>query len=395
MIKFFIIIIYLAFISLGLPDSLLGAAWPAMRLDLGASLETAGIVSTTITLGTIISSLLSERLIKRFGTGKITFASVLATAVALLGFSVSRSLIWLIVFAIPLGLGAGSVDVGLNNYVALHYKARHMSWLHCFWGVGATLGPVIMSIGIKANNDWRSGYLTISMIQFVLVVILFLSIPLWSKIPENTDSDAPIENFPLNESNGTGVFRINGLILSMAAFLFYCGVETTTGLWGSSYLVNVKSMTPADAARWISLYYGGITIGRLVVGFITMKLSNRALIRCGQAVALSGIILLMLPLPVPISIAGLVLIGVGCAPIFPSMVHETPNRFGREKSQKIIGLQMASAYIGSACLPPLTGLIAARTNIKVFPYFLVFFAVMMTASTELINSILWKNRPTQ
>lgn len=390
--RYFILIIYLAFISLGLPDSLLGAAWPAMKLDIGASLEAAGIVSMTITFGTIISSLLSEKLIKRFGTGKITFASVLSTAVALLGFSVSGSIIWLIAFAVPLGLGAGSIDVGLNNFVALHYRAHHMSWLHCFWGVGATLGPVIMSMCIKSNNGWRSGYLIISMIQFVMAAILLPSIPVWSRIPENTDPEEPMENTFLDESNGNGAFRVKGLILSLTVFLFYCGVETTTGLWGSSYLVNVKHMDPADAARWISLYYAGITLGRFVVGFITMKLSNRDLIRWGQVIILTGIALLLLPLPLQVSNSGFVLIGLGCAPIFPSMIHETPNRFGRSNSQKVIGLQMAFAYIGSAGLPPLTGFIAARMTIKIFPYFLAAFALIMLISTELINSIMQKRR---
>ncbi|MGI6623416.1 MAG: MFS transporter [Clostridiaceae bacterium] len=391
MVRFFILIIYLAFISLGLPDSLLGAAWPVIRIDLGASLEAAGIISMIITFGTIISSLLSEKLIKRFGTGKVTFVSVLATAAALLGFSVSSSFAWLILFAVPLGLGAGSVDAGLNNFVALHYKAHHMSWLHCFWGIGATLGPVIISRGIKLNNDWRSGYLTISIIQAFLVVILFFSIPVWNKISANTNLQTTYTHG--DESNGFSVFRIKGLKLSLTAFLFYCGVESTTGLWGSSYLVNIKNLSPADAARWISVYYAGITIGRLIVGFITMKFNSRTLIRGGQAIVLTGVVLLLLPLPVPISLAGFVLIGLGCAPIFPSMLHETPNRFGKDNSQKIMGLQMAFAYIGSAFLPPVTGFIAAKTTIMTMPFLLLSFTLIMLVTTELINWILIKNKP--
>lgn len=391
MVRFFILIIYLAFISLGLPDSLLGAAWPVIRIDLGASLEAAGIISMIITFGTIISSLLSEKLIKRFGTGKVTFVSVLATAAALLGFSVSSSFAWLILFAVPLGLGAGSVDAGLNNFVALHYKAHHMSWLHCFWGIGATLGPVIISRGIKLNNDWRSGYLTISIIQAFLVVILFFSIPVWNKISANTNLQTTYTHG--DESNGFSVFRIKGLKLSLTAFLFYCGVESTTGLWGSSYLVNIKNLSPADAARWISVYYAGITTGRLIVGFITMKFNSRTLIRGGQAIVLTGVVLLLLPLPVPISLAGFVLIGLGCAPIFPSMLHETPNRFGKDNSQKIMGLQMAFAYIGSAFLPPVTGFIAAKTTIMTMPFLLLSFTLIMLVTTELINWILIKNKP--
>lgn len=395
MVKFFIIIIYLAFISLGLPDSLLGAAWPTMRLDLGASLEEAGIISMIITVGTIISSLLSEKVIKRFGTGKVTFISVLATAVALLGFSVSRSLIWLVIFAIPLGLGAGSIDAGLNNFVALHYKAHHMSWLHCFWGVGATLGPIIISRGIKLNNDWRSGYLTISIIQFILVVLLFVSIPVWNKISTNTNLHDTNENESGDKSTGINIFRIKGLKLSLTAFLFYCGVESTTGLWGSSFLVNIKNLSPADAARWISIYYAGITIGRLIVGFITFKINSRTLIRAGQAIALIGTLLLLLPLHTEISLAGFVFIGLGCAPIFPSMLHETPHRFGKDKTQKIMGLQMAFAYVGSAFLPPFIGFIAANTSIMTMPYFLLSFTLVMLVSTELINFILIKKKPVE
>jgi len=391
MVKYFIIIIYLAFISLGLPDSLLGAAWPVMRLDLDASLEAAGMIAMTITFGTIVSSLFSEKLIKRFGTGKITFISVFATAAALLGFSLSNSYVWLIICAIPLGLGAGSVDAGLNNFVALNYKAHHMSWLHCFWGIGVTMGPVIISRGIKSNNDWRSGYLTISIIQFVLVVILFFSIPVWSKVSKNTNAENTPGSMPQAEGPGVRVFKIKGLKLALTAFFFYCGIEATTGLWGSSYLVNIKNMSPADAARWISAYYAGITIGRFIVGFITMKLSSKTLIRCGQIIVVIGVILLLLPLPVQFSLAGFVLIGLGCAPIFPAMLHETPNRFGKNNSQKIMGLQMAIAYVGGALLPPASGYIAAKTTIRVLPLLLLFFTVSMLAASELINLTLKKN----
>ncbi len=395
MAKYFIIIIYIAFISLGLPDSLLGSAWPTMRLDLNASLEAAGVISMIITIGTIVSSLSSEKLIKRFGTGKVTFISVLATAIALLGFSLSNSFFWLILFAIPLGLGAGSVDAGLNNYVALHYKAHHMSWLHCFWGVGATLGPIILSRGLLINNDWRSGYFIISIIQFILVIILFFSIPLWNRISANTNSDNAEDDNPNDEKGSINVFSIKGLKFSLMAFLFYCGVETTTGLWGSSFLVNIKNLSHADAARWISIYYAGITIGRLIVGFITMKITSRALIRAGQAIAIIGTVLLLLPLPIGFSLAGFIFIGLGCAPIFPSMLHETPYRFGKANSQKIMGLQMAFAYVGSAFLPPVLGFIAGKTSIMILPYFLLAFTLIMFVSTELINLVVAKSKHTK
>ncbi|PKM93749.1 MAG: MFS transporter [Firmicutes bacterium HGW-Firmicutes-1] len=384
MATFFLLIIYLVFISLGLPDSLLGSAWSVMRLDLNVPLGWAGIISMTISGGTILSSLMSERMIKRFGTGKVTFFSVSATALALLGFSFAPSFLWLIVCAIPLGLGAGSVDAGINNYVAMHYKPHHMSWLHCFWGIGATLGPIIMAQNILKSNNWSGGYFTIAIIQLSLIVILFFTLPLWNKIPnrENIDKTAYIDTPEQNTK--VSVLSIKGVKLSLIAFLFYCGTELTVGLWGSSYLVLAKGMAPVTAARWISMYYAGITVGRLITGFLTLRVSCRRLIQGGQVIALSGVLLLLLPFAVDLSLIGLILIGLGCAPIFPCMLHETPNRFGSALSQKIMGLQMAFAYIGSTLLPPLLGLATSISDIKIFPFFLIVYIIGMYFSSEKI-----------
>lgn len=387
MIALILIIIYLAFISLGLPDSLLGSAWPAMQTDLSVGLSSAGIISMLICGGTIISSLFSGKLINRFGTGKVTFVSVAMTAVALLGFSISPSFMWLCVMAIPLGLGGGSVDAALNNFVALHYEAKHMSWLHCFWGIGATSGPIIMSLFIAKNNGWQKGYFAISLIQFSLVFLLFITLPLWKRLEKNNE-----EASDDNEKNTEKIIplKMPGVKLALVSFVCYCATESTAGLWGSSYLVNYKGLSASDAARGISLFYGGITLGRFLAGFLTMKFNNRILIRSGQVICIMGAICLLLPLPTYFSLIGLILIGLGCAPIYPCMLHETPNRFGKTASQSIMGLQMAFAYMGSTFMPPILGFIASKTSIIIFPYFLLFCMLIMLIGSEKVNVFIRK-----
>lgn len=393
MTTFLLIIIYLAFISLGLPDSLLGAAWPVMQSDFGAPIETAGYLFMTIAGGTILSSLVSGKVLKRFGTGKVTFVSVLMTACALLGFYFAPSIIWLFLCAVPLGMGAGAVDSGLNDYVATHYKAHHMSWLHCFWGVGATLGPVIMAQYIS-NQNWGKGYLTISVLQFILVVILLFTLPLWNKVNSHiTINKEPEEPKGVSFKENVEKVRplqMNGVKLALASFFFYCAVEATVGLWGSSFLVNVKGVTAATAAEWVSFYYAGITIGRLITGFVTFKMSNQMLIRMGQIIALTGAILLVLPLPSFFSVAGFIVVGLGLAPIFPCMLHETPARFGKKHSQAIMGYQMAVAYTGSTFMPPLFGFIASHTTVALFPICTVIFVIAMVLSSEKLNRVLKK-----
>lgn len=386
---FLLVIIYLAFISLGLPDSLLGVAWPLMQSDFGAPLETAGLLFMTIAGGTIISSLASGKILKRFGTGKVTFVSTLMTAGALLGFYFAPSIIWLFLCAIPLGLGAGAVDSGLNDYVATHYKAHHMSWLHCFWGVGATLGPIIMAWFISRQNSWSNGYLTISGIQFLLVIILLFALPLWNKWKAKSNA-AQVEEFVDNDMKSVKPLQIKGVKFALVSFLFYCGVESTVGLWGSSFLVNIKELPIAAAAQWVSFYYAGITIGRFITGFITFKMTNRTLIRMGQLIALAGVILLILPLPQAFSLVGFVLIGLGLAPIFPCMLHETPTRFGKRHSQTIMGYQMAVAYTGSTFIPPILGFIASHSTIGIFPFCIVVFVAAMLLSSEKLNNVLKK-----
>lgn len=380
-----LVVIYLAFIGLGLPDSLLGAAWPAMRPDLGVPIESAGLASMIIAGGTIVSSLASGAVLKRVGTARVVLISTALTAEALLGFSLAPSFLWLLLCAVPLGLGAGSIDAGLNHYVATHYGSHHMSWLHCFWGVGATLGPIIISRYIAVRSSWRAGALAVSLIQFAIAAVLLIAMPLWKKVNGGeTASNAESRT----EKSAEKPLRIRGVKFALLTFLFYCGVELTVGLWGASYLAGARGFSAATAARWISLYYLGITVGRFVTGFVTFRLSNPTLIRAGQIVALLGAVLLPLPLPAGFTLAGLLLMGLGCAPIFPCMIHETPARFGRESAASIIGFQMAFAYVGSTFLPPLMGLLIARTTIHIFPYFAVGYIVIMMASSERINAIM-------
>ncbi|WP_188455721.1 MFS transporter [Virgibacillus oceani] len=391
-----LVIIYLAFISLGLPDSLLGAAWPVMQKDFGAPLETAGFLFMTIAGSTIVSSLVSGKLLKRFGTGKVAFFSGFITASALLGFYFAPSIIWLFVCCIPLGLGAGAVDAALNNYVAIHYKAHHMSWLHSFWGVGASLGPIIMAQFISEQNGFRNGYLSISGIQFALAVILIFSLPLWNRVSKNSNmavnnslEDTPYESAHENLKH-IKPLQIKGVKLALLSFLFYCGVEATVGLWGSSYLVNMKELPASVAAQWVSFYWGGLTIGRFITGFVTFKMSNKMLIRMGQIIAVIGAALLILPLPSFISLVGFIMVGLGLAPIFPCMLHETPRRFGKTHSQTIMGYQMAVASTGSTFIPPLLGLIASYTTIGIFPYLLVIYIALMLLCSEQLNSLIRK-----
>lgn len=392
MATFFLLLIYLTFISLGLPDSLLGAAWPVMRLELGAPLDAAGIVTMVITGGTIVSSLLSERMIRRFGTGRVTAVSVLATALALLGFTAGNSVVFLVLLAVPLGLGAGAVDAGLNNYVALHYKAHHMSWLHCFWGVGASAGPLILAAFMQQNGNWRGGYLAIGLVQSAVALLLFASLPLWKR-REATHPSAPLAPEEEASTQKGSPFKIPGVPFALITFFFYCAAELATGLWGSSFLVEMRGFTEAAAARGASLFYIGITVGRLITGFLTAVMSSKQLVRTGILLFMAGAALLLVPFA-GLSVAGLVLVGLGCAPIFPTMLHETPARFGKGGSQKIMGLQMAFAYIGNTAMPPVVGFVARRTGMFVLPLFLLAFGLCMLLASEKINAMMHKRQGT-
>ena len=371
-------VIYLAFISLGLPDALLGSAWPSMYTELGASLSWAGIVSMIISVGTIVSALCSERLNLRLGTGGVTFLSVMLTAVALLGFSLSTSFWQLCLWAVPYGLGAGSVDAALNNYVALHYESRHMSWLHCMWGVAASIGPVIMGRAL-AGGTWQGGYRTIALLQFALTAVLLLSLRLWKRPQANVEG-ADFKPHPIPE-----LLRRPGVPQVLLCFFCYSALEATAGMWAASYCTLVRGIDAETAARWASLFYVGITIGRGVCGFLTMKISDQNMIRLGQALIAAGVVLVLAPLGQGTLFAGLITVGLGCAPIYPSIIHETPVNFGRDVSMSMTGLQMATAYVGSCLMPPLFGLLAQYVTPTLYPWFLAVILALMFVMAESLH----------
>lgn len=376
MYSFLLALIYIAFISLGLPDSLLGSGWPVMHTELGVPVSFMGIISMVISGGTIISSLLSDRLTRKLETKNVTVISVLLTVVALFGFSLSNRFWMLIVFAVPYGLGAGAIDAALNNYVALHYKAKHMSWLHCFWGVGTIVSPFIMGYALT-NHTWNGGYRIVGLIQLAISVLLIVTLPVW-KVNKTTDEK-------VGKSVGLiGALKIKGVPFLLIGFFAYCAAEATTMQWASTYFAEVKKIPAERAAALASLFYIGITAGRFISGFITDKLGDRKMILIGTAVLICGIIALLIPTDSYIAafIAFLV-IGFGCAPIYPCIIHSTPNNFGAENSGAIIGIQMASAYVGSTFIPPLFGLLGNSAGFEIMPIYILTFFILMITMTEL------------
>ena len=413
-----LIVIYLSFISLGLPDSLLGAAWPSMQPEFGVPVSWAGPVSMTIAAGTIVSSLLSDRLTRKLGAGKVTAVSVGMTAAALFGFSLSHSYPELFLWAVPYGLGAGGIDAALNNYVALHYESRHMSWLHCFWGVGASIGPAIMGLAITGGLHWNGGYRIISILQILLTVVIIRSLPLWkersmlyedrSALREDRSAGKPGSAGSSDGTNAADVsgkagpeetekkdrplslgeiLRIPGTKAVMLCFFCYCAVEQTTGLWAGTYLVQHWGVNAAQAASLSGLFFLGITAGRAVSGFATRRFSDDQLVRIGQGILLAGILMILLPVRRELAMAGFIAAGLGCAPVYPSLIHATPGNFGAERSQAIIGVQMASAYVGTCLMPPLFGLLAGRISISLLPFWLLALLTVMFFSHERLNRI--------
>ncbi len=380
-----IIIIYLAFISLGLPDAVFSGAWPTMYPEFGVPISYAGIVTIIISLGTIVSSLLSDRLTFYLGTGKMTTFSVATTAIALFGFSTSQSFLSICLWAIPYGLGAGGVDASLNNYVALHYSNRVMSWLHCMWGVGAMSGPYILGQVLINGQEWNRGYQILTIIQVVLVIALFLSLPLWKQRTLVVDENG--EKTQAKPLKLRDVIGIKGAKEIMLAFFCYCALEHTTGLWVSSYMVLHRGVVEEIAASYASLFYVGITVGRFFSGFLTMKFNDKQMIRMGMVIVLAGVLIAMCPLPDTMVLAGFILMGVGCAPIYPCIIHSTPDIFGTDKSQAIVGVQMASAYTGSLLMPALFGLIANHVNVAWLPGYLFVTLLLMISMYERLLKI--------
>lgn len=383
MVHLLLAVIYLAFISLGLPDSLLGAAWPVMCGDFSVPVSYAGIVSMVICAGTIVSSLLCDRIVRRLGTALVTALSVAMTAAALLGFSVSGSYWMLIAWAIPYGIGAGCVDAALNNYVALHFAGSHMSWLHCMWGVGASVGPYIMGYALSGGYGWGTGYRIIALMQIVLTAVLLLSLPVWK---HGAASDAAGESGAHGAPVRLGqIVRIPGAWEILLAFFCYCALEQTAALWASTYLTRRLGMHADLAATMASLFFLGITVGRMLGGFMSIKFSDERMIRIGAVLLFVGVAVLMLPLGQVGAVIGFALFGLGCAPVYPAIIHSTPAHFGAERSQAMIGVQMASAYVGILVMPPLFGLIANHVTIALLPWYLAVLTVLMTVMCERVN----------
>lgn len=372
-----IALIYLAFISLGLPDSLLGSGWPVIHAELDVPVSYMGIISMTISGGTIISSLVSDRVTKKFGTCAVTAASTALTALGLFGFWLSDSFWMLIVSSLPYGLGAGAIDAALNNYVALHYSSRHMSWLHCFWGVGTIASPFIMSYAI-ANMTWHAGYMIVGCIQLAIAVLIIVTRPVW-KATARGETQA--------RRGGTGLksaLMVKGVPFLLIAFFAYCAAEATAMYWASTYFAEVKAIGAERAAQFASLFYIGMTAGRFVSGFVTDRLGDRKMIAIGTCILTVGIIVLFLPIEgEAAALSAFIVIGLGCAPIYPSIIHSTPSNFGLENSGAIIGIQMASAYVGSTFIPPLFGLLGNHLGFGIMPAFLIAFFALMIVMAEL------------
>ena len=378
-------IIYLAFISLGLPDSLLGAGWPAMHAELGVPVSYMGIVTMIISGGTIVSSLLSDRLTRTLGTRLVTVISVFLTAAALVAFSFASKFWMLLLFAVPYGLGAGAIDAALNNYVALHYKSRHMSWLHCFWGVGTIISPFVMGYAL-ASSVWNDGYRIVGLIQLGIALVLLCTLPLW-KVNKSATATK-------QKSVGIGgTLKIRGVPFLLIGFFAYCAAEATAMSWASTYFAEVKGVPVEQAAQFASLFFIGLTASRFLCGFLSDKLGDRNMIVAGACIVLTGIVLLAVPAPIALSVAAFVVIGFGCGPVYPSIIHSTPNNFGAENSGAIIGIQMASAYVGSTFIPPLFGLLGRRIGFFILPFYLAAFVLLMITMTEITFRTTRKKAP--
>ncbi|KQO05442.1 MFS transporter [Paenibacillus sp. Leaf72] len=389
MARLLLLIIFIAFISLGIPDSLFGTAWPAINQEFELPVSAAGYVTFAISGCTIISSLISAKVINKYGTGKVTAIGVIMTAAALLGFAYSSSLLWLCLFALPLGLGAGAVDSGLNNYVALHYKASHMNLLHCFYGVGVSISPYLMSLSLSEQNNWREGYYTVSLIQGVIALIVLLTLPVWKKANRSLQEDRGNVSKTVSLAY---LFRLPSARAAWMTFISSCAIETTAGIWGSTFLVHTKGLSVESAAKYLTLYYIGMTAGRLLSGLLADKLSSWKLIHIGQSILAAALITLMLPIQSEFSALALFMVGFGIAPIFPNLTHLTPANFGKDISQSMMGAQMAASYVGITIMPPLFGLLAQRLGMNLFPYYLAaLFVIMILSITTLITRLKKQN----
>ena len=372
-----LIVIFIDFIGLGIPDSLFGAAWPAINYDFGLPISAANAVTVTMTVCSIISSLMSAKLTERFSTSKIAAVSTALTAVGLFGFSISKNIYMMFFFTLFLGFGAGAIDAALNNYVAVHYKASHMNFLHCFYGIGVTLSPYLMSLALK-NRSWQSGYRWAFIIQLVISVIAFVSLPLWQK--NDVLSGTSAESKQSNKNSFTELIKLPGIKSTWLVFFGSCALEYVSGTWSSSFLVNSRGLTADKAALFVTVYYGGIALGRFLSGLLSSKLKPQQIIAIGAILIIPAIALVSQPFMPALSAVGLFLIGLGNGPLYPNMVHLTPIRFGKRISQAVMGAQMAAAYIGILSMPALTGFLAQKFSTDIFPYCLIILYGIMLIS---------------
>lgn len=375
MITVLLIIIYVVFIGLGLPDSVLGTAWPAMYPDLNLPVGNASILTIIMSVCTALASYFSARLINKFGTGLVTAVSTLLTALSLLGFSLANSMLFLCLVGIPLGLGAGAIDSALNNYVATRYKSTHMNFLHAFYGVGVMISPLILSITLHGNGGWRDGYLFVFAIQAVIFIASIIALPLWKKVKEQTPAH---ENYTPITLTLKQMVKMPAVKMAWIVFFSTCALEFTCGTWGATYLVNSVGITESTAAIYLMLYYAGITSSRFISGLISTKVSAKNIVFTGSAIIAVGILVLIFPLPTTIKGLGLLLIGLGNGPTFPNLTYLTPSFFGKDISQSIVGTIMVACNLGICLMPPVFGLLAQYVNIGLLPYFLaVLFIIML------------------
>ena len=380
-------VIYIAFIGLGLPDSLFCTAWPAIYGEFALPLSAANCVTLIVSGGTVISSAMSARVINKFGTYTVTAVSTALTAAALFGFSVSKNLIWLCLFSIPLGIGAGAVDSALNNYVALHFSASHMNFLHCFYGVGVSVSPYIMSFALSGSS-WRGGYRTAFIIQCVITAVIAFSRPLWKKSDKNFSEEEKSVTLSFAQMIKTPCVKSD-----LALFASSCAIECTCGAWSSTFLVESKGFSADVAAKTVAMYFVGLTLGRFLSGVLSSKISSWDLIKSGLIIVFSAIIVLLLPLKSSFAALGLFLLGLGIGPVYPNIMHLTPKNFGKDVSQSIIGLQMAVAYTGITAVPPIFGFLAQKFGMKLFaPFMLVLFVILAISTLFLIYGLKKQNR---
>lgn len=378
MVRLILLIIYISFISLGLPDGLLGAAWPSIHQQMQIPVSWMGPVFLIISGGTVVSSLMTDRVTGKFGTSRVTACSVAMTAAALIGFSFSDRYWMLCLWAIPYGLGAGSVDACLNNYVALHYSGKHMSWLHCMWGVGAAAGPYIMGMVLTGGQPWGNGYLYIGIFQMILTACLFISLPVW-KTARHSDEVSTEDGKSLSFLQ---ILRFRGAKPVFLTFFCYCAIEQTLGQWAGSYFYGHLHLSKEMSASLAGLYYMGITVGRGINGFLTVRFSDKHLIRAGIVGMILGVICMLVPLGLPSAVTGVILVGLGSAPLYPCVIHSTPAIFGADRSQAIIGVEMASGYVGMCLMPPFFGVIADWVGIWTLPAVLLVITAVMAICHE-------------